>query len=73
MGSKGDEQVKAIEREMLKLQTIITLQAGIDRRYRQLIESARAEWSRRFADRDPSDACVHVHVKSTAAKHEHGW
>jgi hypothetical protein len=38
------------------------LQWALDKSYAQLRERAQAEWQRRCADRDPSDACVSVRI-----------
>jgi hypothetical protein len=38
------------------------LQWALDKSYAQLRERAQAEWQRRCADRDPSDACVCVRI-----------
>ena len=36
---------------------------ALDKSYAQLRERAQAEWQRRCADRDPSDACVRVRIR----------
>ena len=38
------------------------LQWALDKSYAQLRERAQAEWQRRCAGRDPSDACVCVRI-----------
>ena len=38
------------------------LQWALDKSYAQLRERAQAEWRRRCAGRDPSDACVCVRI-----------
>ena len=38
------------------------LQWALDKSYAKLRERAQAEWQRRCADRDPSDACVCVRI-----------
>ena len=45
------------------------LQWALDKSYAQLRERAQAEWQRRCADRDPSDACVCVRVGQTVRQH----
>jgi hypothetical protein len=40
----------------------------VERNYGRLIAEARKEWERRFAGRDPSDACVTVRVSSTDSR-----
>lgn len=37
-------------------------QSALDKSYARFREAARAEWQRRQAGTDPSDACVHVHI-----------
>jgi hypothetical protein len=57
----------AIEAAML-CETVEGLKRAIDNSSRRLLESARVEWERRFAARDPSDACVSVRINSTATE-----
>jgi hypothetical protein len=42
--------------------TIKAFQRALDQAYRQLLESAKADWQLLFAGTDPSDACVRVRV-----------
>ena len=37
---------------------------AIEKKYGALICAARKEWERRFAGRDPADACVSVHISA---------
>jgi len=45
------------------------LQRALDKSYAQLRERAEAEWQRRCAGRDPSDACVCVRIRQAARQH----
>jgi len=45
------------------------LQRALDKSYAQLRERAQAEWQRRCADRDPSDACVCVRIGEPVRQH----
>ena len=45
------------------------LQRALDKTYAQLRERAQAEWQRRCADRDPSDACVCVRIGQDGRPH----
>jgi len=45
------------------------LQRALDKSYAQLRERAQAEWQRRCAGRDPSDACVCVRIGETGRQH----
>jgi hypothetical protein len=67
MGTTGRDSA-AFEAAMLKCESVEALKRAIDNSSRRLLESAREEWERRFAARDPSDACVSVCIKSTATK-----
>jgi hypothetical protein len=40
-----------------------SLRRALDKSYAQLRERAQAEWQRRCAGRDPSDACVRVRIR----------
>jgi hypothetical protein len=61
MGSNGGD-FTAIETAMLKWETIEGLKWAIDNSYRRLLDAARHEWERRFAGKDPRDACVSVRI-----------
>ena len=37
---------------------------AIEKKYGALICAARKDWERRFAGRDPADACVSVHISA---------
>lgn len=45
------------------------LQRALDKSYAQLRERAQAEWQRRCASQDPSDACVCVRIGHAVRKH----
>ena len=45
------------------------LQWALDKSYAQLRERAQAEWQRRCAGRDPSDACVRVRIGQAVRQH----
>ena len=62
--STAQQKNTAIERQMLKFETIEGLQHALDRKYRQLLQAARADWERLFAGKDASDACGSVRVAS---------
>ena len=40
------------------------LRNALDVNYTRVLESARNQWERHFADGDPSDACVSVRISS---------
>ena len=66
MGRQGDGT--AIQDQMIKYELVEGLQCSIDNSYRRLFESAKQEWERRFAGKDPSDACVSVRIDSITAE-----
>ena len=61
MGTTGRDSA-AIEAAMLEYETVEGLKRAIDNSSRRLLESARDEWERRFAGKDPRDACVSVRI-----------
>lgn len=65
-GRQGDG--RAIQDQMLKYELVEGLQRSIDNRYRRLFESAKQECERRFAGKDPSDACVSIRNDSITAE-----
>jgi hypothetical protein len=47
------------------------LERAVDNNFRRLVEQARRHWEQKFAEKDPSDACVTVHVASeTVVEHK---
>ncbi len=38
----------------------------LENRYHRILDAAGAEWERHFAGREPSDACVRVHISASA-------
>jgi hypothetical protein len=41
-----------------------TLRTALDQKYNQVRRTAQAEWERKFAGKEPSDACVSVRISS---------
>jgi hypothetical protein len=67
MSEKQHGQDK-IKHAAARFEMIEGLDRAIDVAYRRLIRVARNEWERRFAGKDPSDACVSVRVAALEAK-----
>jgi hypothetical protein len=44
------------------------LRQALDMNYSRLLETAKQQWERNFAGKDPSDACVSVRVTSGDSK-----
>ena len=40
------------------------LRKALEKNHTRILQAAGTEWERRFAGRDPSDACVSVHVSA---------
>jgi hypothetical protein len=64
----NEQEHDALEGAMIKCELIEGLQRSIDNSYRRLFESAKQEWERRFAGKDPSDDCVNVRINSITAE-----
>ena len=47
---------------------VIGLRSALDRNYSRIVRAASAEWDRRFAGKDPSDACVSVKITAPTAR-----
>ncbi len=43
-----------------------TLRGKLDRKYARIFGAVANEWDRRFAGKDPSDACVSVRISGRA-------
>jgi len=48
--------------EISQRRTIESLHRALDHTYRQLLQTAKTDWQHLFAGKDPSDACVSVHI-----------
>jgi hypothetical protein len=57
-------------REIRHRRAIESLQKMLDRKYQYLIETAKADWNRLFANEDPSSTCVTVHISTAATANE---
>jgi hypothetical protein len=55
-----------IRREAAKYEVIEGLERALDRTYHHLLKTAQRRWESTFTGKDPSDACVSVHI---GAKH----
>jgi hypothetical protein len=53
--------------DLTRIETTEGLQRAVDQRLARLVEKARREWESRFPERDPSDACVSVHITTADA------
>ena len=47
---------------------VIGLRSALDRNYSRILRAAGDEWQRRFAGKDPSDACVSVHISGDSLR-----
>lgn len=62
MERQSQENGPAIQAAAIKIELIEGLQRALDRKYRQLLATARRDWERLFANKDRSDACVSVRI-----------
>ena len=61
----GDrENFSPFQKEMIKLEVVEGLRRALDKNFRRLLDSAKKDWERLFAGKDPSDACVSVRITS---------
>ncbi len=44
------------------------LRTALDGKYGRILEAARREWERSFAQRDPSNACVRVRISGPTVR-----
>jgi hypothetical protein len=50
------------EHSVIEKEAIEALQLAIDKSFQRLLETAKTQWKRSFAGKDPSDACVRVRI-----------
>lgn len=55
------------ECELIKFEIMMTFESALDNKFDQIIKTACDEWERRFAEKDPSDACVNVRITGVDA------
>lgn len=51
--------------EISQRKTIEALQKALDQTYRQLLETAKADWQRLFAAQDPADPFVTIRISES--------
>jgi hypothetical protein len=66
--SAESQNRKAIEAAVGKIELLEGFQRALDRQYRRFVESARADWERLSGGKDPSDACVSIHISAVVTK-----
>jgi hypothetical protein len=62
--SREEEEGASFQRELAKVEITCGLRQALDLRYRQICDSAGADWQRLFGGKDPADACVSVRVSA---------
>ena len=60
--NRDSENGLAIQTAASNVELIEGLQRALDRKYRDLLKTARTDWERLFGGKDPSDACVSVRI-----------
>jgi hypothetical protein len=71
MRRKRDQESRHLE--IKDCQTVRALHHVLDRKYREALRTAKADWQRLFAGADPSDLCVSVRTDHTASVSGFGW
>ena len=71
MRRKYDEEKRQLE--IRDCQTIRALHDVLDRKYREALQAAKADWQRLFAGADPSDLCVSVRTSQLTSASGFGW
>jgi hypothetical protein len=71
MHRKRDEESRQLE--IRECQTVRALHHALDRKYREALQAAKADWQRLFAGADPSDLCVSVRTDQPVSVSGFGW
>ncbi|MEP6602977.1 MAG: hypothetical protein ABJB69_03415 [Spartobacteria bacterium] len=66
MGTERD--YGALQSAAAKFELIHGLHRSLDLSYQRLLHTAKEEWDRRFAGKEPSDSCVTVRIAAPDAK-----
>jgi len=69
----SSKQRRTVEYLATKVELIDGLQRALDQRYRRFIQTARADWERLFAGKDPTDACASVRVSPDQPQLRPNW
>lgn len=59
------EEMPAADKQVPMRELVATLQQTLARNHQKILAAARSDWEQKYAGRDPSDACVSVHIAAT--------
>jgi len=51
-----------VSKKSMTREIAATLRVALDRKYDRVFRAAQPEWERKFAGKDPSNACVRVRI-----------
>ena len=62
------EEVAAFDKQVPMRELVATLQQTLERNHQKILAAALSDWERKYAGRDPSDACASGHIAAPASR-----
>ena len=62
------EEFAAADKNVPIRQLVANLQQTLARNHQKILAAALSDWERKYAGRDPSDACASVHIAPRASR-----
>ena len=56
------EEVTAFDKQVPMRELVATLQQTLERNHQKILAAALSDWERKYAGKDPADACASVHI-----------
>lgn len=62
------EEFAAADKHVPMRELVASLQQTLERNHQKILAAALSDWERKYAGRDPSDACASVHIAAPAPR-----
>lgn len=62
------EEYAAADKNVPMRELVANLQQTLERNHQKILAAALSDWQRKYAGRDPSDACASVHIAAPAPR-----
>lgn len=62
------EEYAAADKNVPMRELVANLQQTLARNHQKILAAALSDWQRKYAGRDPSDACASVHIAAPAPR-----
>jgi hypothetical protein len=62
------EEVTAFDKHVPMRELVAALQQTLERNHQKILAAALSDWERKYAGKDPADACTSVHIAAPAKR-----